>query len=199
MSPKKHVFKRPIVRATFDKVRFPRICPICADSATKASRITSTPGKKQYLRPEWDPVFHPSVRRRMGGLQRPETKTLLVHVCDAHYRSDTGDTNYKLLCFIGDGCLSAMLVFVLFIIGGNIWTGRPINPYFFAFIGIFFIAIGITIYAFRTGPLQSAIKIVGFDMGLQTIWIQFKLSEYRDAFIKENQMHAELVQWIIRG
>jgi len=199
VSPKKHVFKQPIVRATFDKVRFPRICPICGDSATKTSRITSTPGKKQYLRPEWDPAFHPSVRRRMGSIQQPETKTLLVYVCDAHYRSVSSDTNYKLLCFIGDGCLSAMLIFVLFMIGGNIWSDRPVNPYFFAFIGIFFLAVGATIYAFRAGPLQSAIRIVGFDMGLQNIWLLLKQPDYRDAFIRENQMHAELIQWVIRG
>lgn len=199
MSPKKHVFKRPIVRATFDKVRFPRICPICGDSASKTTRITTTPGKKRYIRPEWDPLLHQSMKRSMGGIPQDETKTLVAHVCDEHYRSDEGDTNYKLLCFIGDGCLSAVLLFALLITGGNIWNGRPIDPYFFAIVGIFFIAIGFTIYAFRAAPLQSAIKIVGFDMGLQTIWIQFKLSEYRDAFIKENQMHAELVQWIIRG
>ncbi|MHA1575789.1 MAG: hypothetical protein ACTSU3_00370 [Candidatus Thorarchaeota archaeon] len=198
MNPKKYVFKQPVVRATLDKIRFPRICPICGDTASKPARITTAPGRKEYLRPEWDPLFYSSARKRIG-MQKPETKSLLVHVCDEHYRSDDGDTNYKLLCFIGDGCLSAMLVFVLFIIGGDFWNGRPIHPYFFVFIGVFFLAIGTTVYAFRAAPLQSAIQIIGFDMGLQNIWLKLKIPEYREAFIEENQMHAELVEWIIRG
>ncbi len=133
---KKHVFKQPIVRATFDKIRFPRICPICGDTATKSARITTTPGKKQELRPTWEAPWGYSQRRGMQ-IQQHETKTLLVHVCDVHYRSDTGDTNYKLSCFIVDGCLSIVLIFVLFIIGGDFWNGRPIHPYYFVFVGVF--------------------------------------------------------------
>ncbi|MHA2071006.1 MAG: hypothetical protein ACW985_04410 [Candidatus Thorarchaeota archaeon] len=51
----------------------------------------------------------------------------------------------------------------------------------------------------RPGPVEDAIKIIGFDGGFQHIWIQFKRTQYRDEFMKENAMTAELVKWIQRA
>jgi hypothetical protein len=42
-------------------------------------------------------------------------------------------------------------------------------------------------------------RIVGFDAGLQNIWLDFKNREYRDDFLKENPMTAELVSWVLKA
>ncbi|MHA1637432.1 MAG: hypothetical protein ACTSUB_05400 [Candidatus Thorarchaeota archaeon] len=197
MSPKKLVFKEPVVRASMDKIRFPRICPICGKKATKQARITTSPGKQQYLRPHWDPLFGPAARRTHNASHN--SHTFLIHVCDEHYQSDEGDTNYKVMCFVGDGFLSALLLFALLIAGSNLWIGRPIPPYFYSIVGIFLIAIVVTILAFRSGPLNNAVKIIGFDTGCQYVWLKFKRADYRNIVVEENPMHTELVAWVMRG
>lgn len=192
------MFKEPIVRASTDKIRFPRVCPICGEKATRPARIVASPGKYQDLRLSWYP-YHSASGRRGAGISSPTSHTLLVHVCDEHYKSDEGDTNFKLLCFIGDGLLSAFLLFALLIAGSNLWIGRPIHPYFFLIVGAFLIAIAVTIIVFRAGPLNNAVKIIGFDTGYQYVWLKFKRADYRNIVLEENLMHTELVEWIIRG
>ena len=181
-----------------EKIRFPRICPICGKQATKPARITTFPGRQQYLRPHWDPFFGASTRRRTD-TSSPNSHTFLVHVCDEHYQSDEGDTNYKLVCFVADGLLSALLLFALLITGNNLWIGRPIPPYFYLIGGVFLIAITITIFALRAGPLNNAVKIIGFDTGYQYVWLKFKRADYRNTVVEENPMHTELVKWIMKG
>ncbi len=52
--------------------------------------------------------------------------------------------------------------------------------------------------AFRPNVLQRAVKIVGFDPGMQNILIVFKDKPYRDMLIQENPMTTELVSWIVK-
>ncbi|MHA2423242.1 MAG: hypothetical protein ACXAEF_00510 [Candidatus Thorarchaeota archaeon] len=198
MSPQKEFFKDPVIRIPLDRIRFPRICPICGEKATKPARVAATPGKNRFLRPEWDPAFYPSVRRRQG-LQPPETKSMLLNVCDEHYKSDEGDTNYKVVCLAGNGLLAAAFLFSLFTIGGDLWIGRTLNPISVAILALFPLSLVVTILAFRAGPLAASVKIVGFDSGLQNVWLQFKREDYREAFMEENAMTAELVSWIMRS
>ncbi len=181
-----------------DKIRFPQICPICGQKATKPARIATAPAKKQYLRPEWDPAFYPAVRRSLG-LKAPEVKTLLLHVCENHYQSDEGDTNYKVLCLIANALLAAGFVFSFLIIGNRMWIGLPVDPFLYVVLLALPISLLFTIFAFRSGPLASSVKIVGFDSGLMNVWLAFTRSDYRDAFMEENSMSAELVHWIVKS
>ncbi len=194
----KEYFDIPLVRVPFEKVRFPRICPICGKDATKPARIITTPSRKRYLTTFWDPALHPVAGRRLRESQTPP-KTLLLHVCEDHYQSDEGDTHYKLFCLICDGLLAAFFVFAMLIIGGNIWAGHIPDAIPVAVVGTFFLAMFITVWAFRAGPLAQSVKVIGFDLGEQNVWLQMKLDEYREAFMEENAMNAELVKWIVKA
>ena len=195
MNPKKQVFKDPIVRASMGEIRFPMICPICGEKGNNPARITVSPRKYRDLFPT---LTSPGVRIRTG-MPPLQKQSLLVHVCDEHYRSDEGDTNYKLTCFVCDVIFSAFLLFALLIAGSNLWIGRPLHPYFFLTVGAFLIAIVVTIVAFRSGPLNNAVKIIGFDTGYQNVWLKFKRTDYRDVVMEENPMHTELVEWVVHG
>lgn len=198
MSPQKEVFKNPVVRIPIDKIGFPRICPICGKEANKPARVTARPGIYRYLRPSWDPAFWPRVRRS-AGINPPESKSLILYVCEDHYRSDEGDSNYKTLCIVCDGLIAMALLFALFEIGGTFWLGRMPTILSITMVPVFFIALVITIVAFRAGPLRNAIRIVGFDAGIQNVWLAFKRSDYREAFIEANPIYAEEVRWIRRA
>ena len=90
-------------------------------------------------------------------------------------------------------------MFALFAIGGDLWIGRALNPVSLAILVLFPLSLLVTILAFRAGPLAGAVKVMGFDSGFQNVWFQFKREDYRDAFMEENAMTAELVSWIIRA
>lgn len=197
MSPERIEFDEPVVRVPIDKMRFPKICPVCGAAATEVSRITVTPGRKQYLRPMWDPAYNPDLRKRIG-VPISETRMLLIPVCEDHLYSDEDYWRYKMLCLIVDGLMMALLTFALLTLGGNLWRGASSDPWIFGAIALGVASFIMSIAAFRPKSIETAVKIVGFDGGLQNIWLGFKNREYRDEFMKENPMTAELVSWVIR-
>ncbi len=198
MSPERIEFDHPIVRIATDKIRFPRKCPVCGAAATEVTRVTVVPGRKQYLRSTWDPAYNPALRKQMG-MSLPETRMLLIPVCEDHLYSDEDYYRYKMLCVIVDGLSMVMLTFALLTLGGNLWRGVSSDAWIYGAIAFGVASFAISITAFRPKPIESAVKIVGFDGGLQNIWLDFKNREYRDEFMKENPMTAELVSWVVRS
>ncbi len=198
MTPRKTVFKKPVARVRTESIRFPRICPVCGAEATRTATIAIALSASQYLRPEWEPSFYPYVRRTCG-IKRPEVKRLVPFVCEDHFGSDEGDTNYKVMCLIGNAVLAVAFVLSLFFTGNHLWNGLSIDPIPLIVMSVFPISLLITKAAFRGGPLASSVKIVGFDSGYQSIWLQFSRRDYLDAFMEENAMNAELVKWIVKS
>ncbi len=198
MSPKKHYFDNPIVRVDLSRARFPKICPICGARAILLSRMTIVTGRTQYLRREWDPYYSPYVRRKQG-IPQPTLKVLPIQVCANHYYTDEGEDRYKSLCLIVDGLAMAFMFFGLLFLGDSISRGRPISPWVTVFTAIFAISMFMTAIAFRPNALARAVRIIGFDAGMQNILLAFKSNSYRDEFIKENSMHSELVRWILKA
>ena len=198
MSLEKKIFKEPIVRVKVSGIRFPNTCPVCGESTTTKTRISTIPNKKTWLRPQWDPAFSPRARKAMG-LSSAPASTFLVPVCDEHAVSDDSDCRYRTLCMIVNGLIIAIVIFSLMGIGSDLWLGRGFGLW--GYMTIFLISIVITssLVAFRSRPLEESFKIVGFDYGAQYVWIAFKDSDYRNKFLDENKMHAELVKWIVRA
>jgi len=198
MSPKKHYFDEPIVRVDLSRARFPKTCPVCGARAITLSRMTIVSGRPQYLRRQWDPYYDPRVRRKQG-FPQPTLKILPIQVCANHYYTDEGEDRYKSLCLIVDGLAMALMFFGLLFLGDSISRGRAISPWVTIFTTIFAISMIMTAIAFRPNALARAVKIIGFDVGMQNILLAFKSDSYRDEFIKENSMHSELVRWILKA
>lgn len=93
----------------------------------------------------------------------------------------------------------AMLAFALLTLGSNLWQGQTSDAWVYGVMVLAAASFIITITAFRSSPIESAMRIVGFDAGLQNIWLDFKNREYRDDFLKENPMTAELVSWVLKA
>ena len=197
MSPQKEYFENPVVRVDSQQIRYPRICPVCTERATKVARISIRPGK-QYLRPMWNPTFYPSARRRMGPFTT-EMKTLMIPVCEDHLYHDESDCRLKMICLIGDGLLAAFFMFAFFSLGNSLWMGLPIAQWIIITFVLFLISLMATSLTFRPNAFQSHVKLVGFDKGLQYVWFEFKNALYREEFLKENPMSAELITWVVRG
>jgi hypothetical protein len=189
VSPRREFFKEPVVKIGIEGARFPRICPICGDPASKLAKIHASPKKLE--------------NPRTSQLNRPRlsssgTKIFLLYVCDEHYQSDEGRDNSKIACMMGNAIVVSLLLFGFMSAGSDLWAGRPINPIFFGLVFFFIIVLIVTSQTFRPGKLESAVKILGFDLGFKNMWLQFKSSGYRDRFMQENPMKAELVSWITK-
>jgi hypothetical protein len=198
VSPRKEYFDEPLVKVDFAKARFPKTCPICGAPATKVVRLKVAKTGKQYLRPSWQYAYGPYTRRKYES-QQHEMKVLLVQVCEDHANPDEGTDRYQSLCLIVDGLLLALVVFALLIIGDRISRARPLSLWPFLYLGLFGLAILFTVVAFRPNAIEKAVRIIGFDYGMQNVLLAFNRSGYREQFMNENQMTAELVRWIMRS
>lgn len=198
MCPKKQVFEEPIVRVDITRARFPKICPVCCNAATTVSRLTIVSGRPRFLRHSWDPYNNPQIRRKHG-LPQPNLKVLPIHVCDDHYYSDEGDDRYKSLCIIIDGFTMAFMFFALLFIGDSISRSRIVSPWAFVFAGLFILSMVLTAIAFQPTALAKAVKIVGFDSGMQNVLLAFDKPLYREEFVKQNPMSSELVSWVMKA
>jgi len=197
VSLRKEFFKEPIVRVNATSIRFPRMCPICGSNVSKAIRVSTIPGRKRWLRPQWDPLYGTRARRRFG-ISLPQAQTFVVPVCEEHHYVDESEWRYRLMYLIIDGILIFALFIALLIMGSNFWLGRA-NPFWvYTVLTVFVVAMVLSYLAFRSNPFESVFRIVGFDAGLQHVWLQLKNHEYRDAFLNENPLSSELVSWIIR-
>lgn len=193
MSPRREFFDEPVVRVETLKARFPRTCPVCGSPATKIMRMKIARGTEFT-----DPAYSLSVRRKVGP-EHPEMQVLRVQVCEDHANPDAGTDRYQTLCILVDGLLVGFLVFGLLFIGDSFWRGRPMSIWPFLVIGLFGLAMILTKVAFMPNAVAKAVRIVGFDAGMQNVLIAFKSPMYRNEFMQENQMTAELVSWILKA
>ncbi len=196
MSPKKKYFKTPLVRAEIGRIRFPKMCPVCGSPATTDTLVTVTPGRKQYLSASWDPVYIvPRLRRTF--IRSHEMVRFSVPVCDYHNYLDETEWRYKTLCLISDGLCAVATVLAYLVLGGTLWHNEPIPFWVVGMIMMFVVFMALTRLAFRPNPFQRSFGIVGFDAGVQNVLFKFKNKKYRQAFMRENPMIAELINWIV--
>ncbi|MGY5865185.1 MAG: hypothetical protein RTV41_11335 [Candidatus Thorarchaeota archaeon] len=199
MSPRREYFDEPVVRVETLKARFPKTCPVCGSPAANIVRMrVATSGSKSFRRMRDYTIYSPYGRRGHSP-HTPEMKVLPVQVCDDHEDPDAGTDRFQTLCIVVDGLLLGFLFFGLLFLGDRISRGQSLTLWPFLFIGLFVIAMGLTAIAFMPNALARAVRIVGFDAGMQHVMIAFKSAAYRDEFMQENQMTAELVSWIMKA
>ncbi|MFX1560516.1 MAG: hypothetical protein ACFFBL_07995 [Promethearchaeota archaeon] len=197
VSPRKEYFDEPLVKVDLLKARFPRTCPVCGAPATDVVRMKIAKTGKQQLRRTWDYPYSPYIRHTSES-PKHQMPVLLIQVCEDHAHPDDGTDRYQSLCFIVDGLLMAFVIFSLLFIGDRIARSHPIPLWPFVYIGFFGLALMATKIAFSPNALEKAVSIIGLGPG-KDILLAFKRPEYRELFLKENQMTAELVSWIIRS
>ena len=189
----KKVFNEPLVRVRISRLRFPKSCPVCGEPPTATTLITTSPKRKRYLRPQWDPAFY-----SQSGLSLPQKKTFLIPVCDDHEMLDDGVWRLRGIVSLFVAVVASSSIFVLMFAGSDIWNGYGIRPWVPGYFLILAISIILGYFAFRPNVLESAVKIIGFDFDVQYVWLNLKNPEYRRKFIEENKMNAELVSWIVK-
>lgn len=179
-----------------ERIRFPEICPVCSSPATTSTLVTIAPSRKRYLSASWDPVY---IRPRLRDvfIRSHEIVRFSVPVCDFHNYLDETEWRYKVACLIFDGLCAAATVLAYLVLGGTLWHNEPVPFWVMGIITLFAIFMILTKLAYRPNPFRRSFKIVGFDVGLQNVLFMFKNKKYRQAFIDENPMTTELINWII--
>ena len=194
----KKVFAEPVVRAKINRVRFPKTCPVCGEPATTTTWITTQPQTKRWLRPHWDPGFYARDRKRLG-LTLAEKKSFAIHVCEHHHAADDGEYRLRVITSILLTIVASVSIFVIMFAGADIWAGRGLSPWVLGYFMVLGASILVGIVAFRPNALESAVNIIGFDFDVQYVWFKLKDKQYLNSFLEENDMSAELVNWIVKA
>ncbi|TFG31185.1 hypothetical protein EU528_06860 [Candidatus Thorarchaeota archaeon] len=197
MTVNKKVFTEPIVRAKISKVRFPKICPVCGEPATTITWITTRPQNKRWLRPHWDPGFYARDRKILG-ISLAEKKSFPIHVCENHHANDDGEWRMRGITSLLLTIVASTSIFVIMFAGSDIWAGRGISPWVQGYLLVLGASVLIGIIAFRPNALESAVNIIGFDFDVQYVWFKLRDPQYRNSFLQENGLVAELVNWIVK-
>ena len=188
-------FDEPIVRAKVSRIRFPKTCPVCGAPTSKMARISTNPGRKVWLRPYWDPKFSALGKNRLANA---ETKSFLVEVCEDHSVSDNAEMRIRGLSTVVASIVAGVSIFALIYAGADFWAGRSVSPWVYSYILILSLSMLFVYVAFRPSALEASFRIIGFDFDLQHVWFAMRNSTYRDTFVNENPIAAELVTWIVK-
>ncbi|TFH02585.1 MAG: hypothetical protein E4H14_17515 [Candidatus Thorarchaeota archaeon] len=197
MTGNKKVFDEPVIRAKINKIRFPKYCPVCGEPATNTTAISTRPQQKSWLRPHWDPAFYARDRQRLG-LTFAEKKSFLIQVCENHHASDDAELRMRSITALLLTIVASVSIFVIMFAGADVWAGRGISPWVQSYFLVLSASFLVGFLAFRPNPLESAVNIIGFDFDVQYVWFKLKDVQYRNKFIEENEMNAELVNWIVK-
>jgi len=189
--PRRREFSDPIIRISADRIRFPDLCPVCCRKAAAHSIVAAQPGS------QWQGARDAYWSRRASGPSHGIIRTFSVPVCNSHFISDDSEWRGRSLCMLMNGIMVAVLLFATFVAGGSYWQGRGVPSWYAYLLTLFMImAIGSGLMM-RGQPLQRAINIIGFDCEVRYVWLDLKNREYREMFLSENRVNAELVSWIV--
>jgi len=128
-----------------------------------------------------------------------EKKSFLVQVCENHHATDDGEIRMRTITAILLTIVASVSVFVFMFAGADIWAGHGIRPWVYAYFLVLGASILVGGLAFRPNALETAVNIIGFDFDVQYVWFKLKDTQYRNKFIEENEMSAELVTWIVKA
>ena len=192
---RRYYFDEPIVRAKVSRIRFPKNCPVCGGPTSKTSRISTNPRKKVWLRPSWDPQFSSMGKNQLANA---ETKSFLVEVCEDHAVTDNAEMRMRGLSTFVASILVAVSIFALLFAGADYWAGRPVSPWVYSYLLVLILSTLFVYVAFRPSALEASFRIIGFDFELQYVWLAMSNPTYRNLFLNENPIAAELVTWIVK-
>ena len=94
--------------------------------------------------------------------------------------------------------MASVSIFVIMFAGADLWAGRELSPWVGSYLLVLGASVLAGIFVFRPNPLEDAFNIIGFDFDVQYVWLKLKDPQYRNNFISENEMNAELVNWIVK-
>lgn len=131
--------------------------------------------------------------------KRPEPRTFLVEVCEDHKITDEAELRMRGLATCVATIMFGSTIFAVMFAGSDVWAGQPIAGWVYPYM----IFLGLTVLfgyiAFRPSPVESALKIVGFDFEMQHVWLQPKRRDYLEALMDINGIDAQLVNWIVKA
>jgi len=127
-----------------------------------------------------------------------ETKSFLVDVCEDHAVSDNAEMRVRALSSIIASIVAGASFFAILYAGSDYWAGRAVSPWVYSYLLILGLSLLFVYVSFRPSPIEASLKIIGFDFELQHVWLAMNNRSYRDIFLKENSMSAELVSWIVK-
>ncbi|MFX1604776.1 MAG: hypothetical protein ACFFDD_02610 [Promethearchaeota archaeon] len=188
-------FDEPLVRVKVSRIRFPKTCPVCGAQTSKIARISTTPRRNFWIRPYFNPVLSTLGKNQVT---QDEIKSFLVDVCEDHTVSDNAELRARSLSIIVAAVMAGISIYALIQGGADYWVGRPVSPWVYSCMLILSFSLLFVYLAFRPSALEASLRIIGFDFDLQYVWFAMSNPIYRNLFMQENPLDAELVSWVVK-
>ncbi len=181
---------RPI-RVTVDRLRLPRLCPVCGTKANDYVRILLRDNKADdagsfTANVMWSPYAHQW--RRWGG---GDVLTLSVAVCSAHRFSYDSVYRTRTVCLIAVAFTAVAALLSAGVISSALQLGTEVPLWSLALVALFVITLFSTGYVFRPAPVERAFRVLSFDPGSREIVVSLSNPAYRQAFLEENPYAEE--------
>ena len=113
--------------------------------------------------------------------------------------SDNAEWRARTLSSLVASIMVGISIFALIYAGADVWAGRPISPWVYSYVAVFAFSLLLAYISYRPSALESSFKIIGFDFEMQHVWLMLSSSSYRELFVEENPLSAELVNWIVKA
>jgi hypothetical protein len=121
-----------------------------------------------------------------------------VEVCEDHSVTDNAEMRIRVLSSLVASIVAAASIFALIFTGADYWVGRPVSSWVYSYLLVLVLSSLFVYVAFRPSALEASFRIIGFDYELQHVWFAMHNPTYRELFVKENPIAAELVTWIVK-
>jgi len=94
--------------------------------------------------------------------------------------------------------VASVSIFVIMFAGADLWAGRELSPWVGSYLLVLSASVLAGIIVFRPNALEASFNIIGFDFDVQYVWLKLKDPGYLNDFVSENEMNAELVNWVVK-
>ncbi|MHA2424056.1 MAG: hypothetical protein ACXAEF_04665 [Candidatus Thorarchaeota archaeon] len=184
------------VVAKFTKVVFPEICPVCMNEAEDLVALTMMETKERWT----------ETRSLVGGWAKSQDRadvileqarggtTFWIPACLQHGSGSVTTPRKKTMSAIGFLFLLYPFIFYVLGIAAALEFSRPLTDYVMPLAIIFGLIVLDIAYGFYPRALERNLKIWDFSIAKDRVTIVIKNNEYRELFLEQNALHADLYE-----
>jgi len=171
-----------LVRLESADIKFPKVCPICGEPATKKGIILTS------LRIRSNPRFSP----RSGYIQWPRQppthvrKGLDIPICEQHFLSDAAKKRIRGPSGVCGGLLVLLLLFVITNVVFRLMDRMPVSFYWYLLLVLSLGLSVITLLQLGPSELDTAISIKRVEIGSSWIVLKLRNQWYLDELLRLN-------------
>ncbi len=196
INPARKKVQRKRISSSLSKIVFPEVCPVCMDEAEDLVALTIMESQDRWI----------ESRSLVGGWMKSQNKvevalqesrggiTFWIPACLQHGSDTITTPRKKIIAAIGFLLLIYPFIFYTLGIATALEFDRPLSGMLLSLILIICLIIIDIMYGFYPRALERSVKIENISRTKDRVIIILKNDDYRNQFLEQNALHAELLE-----